>query len=143
MSSDQLTWLLLRKWTSFTIKGQGTPVFTREPGNLQNVHSPVYSGLLSGAVHVKQSKNGDFTINHRKQDASHHHVAEGRESQPVKRKAGLHRAVQTAVGSAKSSERPELSRLAAARVYNLSSSQRVRHRRKKAAPAAAETKTEA
>lgn len=40
-----------------------------------------------------------------------HFISQGRESQPVKRKAGLHRAVQTAVGSAKSSERPELSRV--------------------------------
>ncbi|KAG9016594.1 hypothetical protein FRB90_002875 [Tulasnella sp. 427] len=109
-----------------------------------NVHSPVYSGLLSGGIHVKQSKNGDFTINHRKQDASRHHVNEGRESQPVKRKAGLHRAVETAVGSAKASDRPELSRLAAARIYNLSASKRARHGRRKAAPApATETKTEA
>ncbi|KIO20138.1 hypothetical protein M407DRAFT_11057 [Tulasnella calospora MUT 4182] len=90
--SDQLQWLLLRNWTSFTVKGPGTPVFTREP------------------VNITQSKTGDFTINHHKQDASPYQVNKGRESQPVKRKAGLQRAVRTAVDATKASERPELSR---------------------------------
>ncbi|KAG8909486.1 hypothetical protein FRC01_006903 [Tulasnella sp. 417] len=141
--SDQLQWLLLRKWTSYTVKGQGTPVFTREPGNLKNIHSLANCGLLSGGVAIAQSKTGDFTINHHKSDAPVYQVSKGRESQPVKRKAGLQRAVQTAVNSAKASQRPENSRSAAARVYNLSASKRVRHGRKKAAPAAAETKDEA
>ncbi|KAG8892743.1 hypothetical protein FRC00_011608, partial [Tulasnella sp. 408] len=79
-------------------------------GNLNNIHSQVYSGLLSGGVNITQSKTGDFTINHHKQDAPVNQVNKGRESQPVKRKAGLQRAVKTAVDATKASERPELSR---------------------------------
>lgn len=71
MASSDLTWLLVKKWNSFQVKGvpEG-PVFSKEPvsavdpyvpwynadeiesnqGNLRNLHSNKYSGLVNAKV---------------------------------------------------------------------------------------------
>ena len=49
MSTD-LQWLLVRKWNSFQHRRHNGPVFSKEKGNLMNIHSHKYSGLANSKV---------------------------------------------------------------------------------------------
>ena len=52
-SLSDLQWLLVRKHNSFVVKRlpEG-PVLSKEPGNLLNVHSQKFSGLVNGEVTI-------------------------------------------------------------------------------------------
>jgi len=124
MSSPDLEWLLLRKYSSTLVKGRGLPTFTREHGNLKNIHTPVYSGHVGNPVIIKLNKAGEYEVSHRKSDASPHHVKEAHETQTFKKNAGLHTALKAAVDASNNGQRPELSRAAAARTFALANSRR-------------------
>ncbi|KAK0473106.1 ribosomal L28e protein family-domain-containing protein [Armillaria novae-zelandiae] len=82
MSSD-LQWLLIRNNSSFIVKRvpEG-PIFSREPGNLRNLHSYKYSGLANAkTIDVSDSPAG-VKITTRKPKASPHAVASAKASLP-------------------------------------------------------------
>lgn len=64
MSSTQdLQWLLTRKNSSFLVKQKGLGrIFSREPGNLMNLHSYKYGWVNDKAVGVDAAKSGKGVI---------------------------------------------------------------------------------
>ncbi|KAG8851218.1 hypothetical protein FRB96_009421 [Tulasnella sp. 330] len=133
MSTD-LHWLLTRNWTSYQVRqGNGTPTFSREADNLMNISSPKYSGALGHSIGVRETKDKGFTFYHRKEDASVHHVAKGRETQTISKQDGLHRSAKQASAITGSGQRPELSRVAAARIHALYAARRSKKSKSKKA----------
>ncbi|KAJ8501888.1 hypothetical protein ONZ45_g11983 [Pleurotus djamor] len=56
MSTD-LQWLLVRNYNSFLVKRvREGPVFSKEPGNLRNLHSHKYSGLANSKDFVPDNR---------------------------------------------------------------------------------------
>lgn len=71
--SPDLIWLCIRKGNSYTVKRPGAgKVFSKERGNLSNVHSYAASGLANkNVVHIAPSPAGrGVTISKRKEGAS-------------------------------------------------------------------------
>ncbi|PPR03793.1 hypothetical protein CVT24_007473 [Panaeolus cyanescens] len=130
MSCD-LQWLLLRNNNSFIVKRvpEG-PVFSKEPGNLRNLHSYKYSGLAnSKVVHVAEDA-GAIKIYTRKTKASPQAVRSAYAVTSIRARSGGRRANGIAVAPAKRGYRPDLRTAALARVSALVASQKER----KAAP---------
>ncbi|PAV22588.1 60s ribosomal l28 [Pyrrhoderma noxium] len=124
MSSD-LTWLLLRKSNSFLVKTvpEG-PVFSKEPGNLTNLHSYKYSGLANAkTIDVSASASGIRVVT-RKPSASVHAVKKARHVIGIRRGSGARRAAGIAAKLAKSGYRSDLRKAAVARVSALHASQK-------------------
>jgi large subunit ribosomal protein L28e len=123
--SDDLQWLLLRKNSSFIVKrGSKGPIFSREPGNLRNLHSHKYSGLAnSKVIDISDSASG-LQIVTRKTKASPHAVASANAISTIRPRSGSRRALGLACATAKRGYRPDLRTAALARVSALLSAQR-------------------
>ncbi|KAF5352564.1 hypothetical protein D9756_006179 [Leucocoprinus leucothites] len=108
MSTD-LQWLLLRQNNSHIVKRvpEG-PVFSKEPGNLRNLHSHKYSGLANSKTIDISESNGSINIVTRKSKASPHAVASAHSTSPVRPRSGGRRALGVAAGVAKRGYRPDL-----------------------------------
>ncbi|KAI9513080.1 ribosomal L28e protein family-domain-containing protein [Russula earlei] len=119
MSSD-LEWLLLRGNNSFIVKrAPSGPIFSKEPGNLLNIHSQKFSGLANAkTIDVKPSSNG-FAITHRKKSASTHAVRLAYASTIIGSRTGSRRALGIAAQLAKRGYRPDLRAATIARVSAL------------------------
>ncbi|KAF5382887.1 hypothetical protein D9757_006351 [Collybiopsis confluens] len=107
--SDDLQWLLLRKSNSYMVKGlpEG-PIFSKEPGNLLNIHSHKYSGLANSKTIDVSDANGKITITTRKTKVSPTSVASARSTTSVRSRSGTRRALGVASATAKRGYRPDL-----------------------------------
>ncbi|KAJ4486383.1 ribosomal L28e/Mak16 [Lentinula aciculospora] len=123
--SDDLQWLLLRKYNSYMVKGlpEG-PIFSKEPGNLLNLHSHKYSGLANAKTIDVSDANGKITITTRKTKASPYAVAPARSTSSIRSRSGSRRAFGIAAGTAKRGYRPDLRKAALARTAALLSAQK-------------------
>ncbi|KAJ7731219.1 ribosomal L28e protein family-domain-containing protein [Mycena metata] len=126
MSTD-LQWLLIRKNNSFIVKrgadvGQ---VFSKENGNLRNLHSHKFSGLANTkTVYVADSGNG-IQIVSRKQKATPGAVSRATSTDTIRARTGGRRALGIAAATAsKKAGRPDLRTAALARVSALLASHR-------------------
>ncbi|KAH9049545.1 ribosomal L28e protein family-domain-containing protein [Lactarius hengduanensis] len=116
MSSD-LEWLLLRKNNSFIVKRvpEG-PIFSKEAGNLVNIHSQKYSGFANPrTVDVRPSPNG-IAITHRKGKASPRAVRPAYATNTIGSRTGPRRALGIAAQAARRNYRPDLRAATLARV---------------------------
>ncbi|KIP04164.1 hypothetical protein PHLGIDRAFT_109972 [Phlebiopsis gigantea 11061_1 CR5-6] len=131
MSSD-LQWLLLRKSNSFLVKRvtEG-PVFSREAGNLTNLHSHKFSGLANAkTVDIAPSAAG-VSITTRKKSASPYVVKKAYVHTSIRARSGDRRAAGvTAKIVAKKGYRPDLRTAALARTSAILAS----YKEKKVAP---------
>ncbi|KAJ7871188.1 ribosomal L28e protein family-domain-containing protein [Mycena olivaceomarginata] len=126
MSTD-LQWLLVRKNNSFIVKrgadvGQ---VFSKENGNLRNLHSHKYSGLAnSKTVHITDSGSGIQIIS-RKQKAAPGAVSRATSTGSIRTRTGSRRALGIAASvTSKKAGRPDLRTAALARVSALLAAQK-------------------
>ncbi|GAW09339.1 60s ribosomal protein l28 [Lentinula edodes] len=124
MSSD-LQWLLLRKSNSYMVKGlpEG-PIFSKEPGNLLNIHSHKYSGLANAKTIDVSDVNGKITITTHKTKVSPRAVAPVRSTFSVRSRSGTRRALGIASSTAKRGYRPDLRKATLARTAALLSAQK-------------------
>ncbi|KAF8346052.1 ribosomal L28e/Mak16 [Amanita rubescens] len=123
--SNDLQWLLLRNYNSYKVKRvpEG-PIFSKEPGNLFNLHSHKYSGFANQKVlSIHDSKNG-IQIQTRKTKASPHQVKSGFATTSIKARTGPRRALGIAAGFARRGYRPDLRRATLARVSALVNAQK-------------------
>ncbi|KAI0652645.1 ribosomal protein L28e [Trametes meyenii] len=130
MSAD-LQWLLLRKNNSFTVKRvvEG-PIFSKEPGNLTNIHSWKYSSLANEkTITVKDSESG-IQLAYRKKGAAPTAVRPAYSTLAIRPRSGPRRAAGVTARLAKRGYRPDLRAAAIARVNALI----VSKREKKATP---------
>ncbi|KAE8540903.1 hypothetical protein D1P53_002255 [Cryptococcus gattii VGV] len=148
MSSD-LTWLLVRNWNSFQVKGGHGPVFSKEKkfrgdwkdgmtgeerrtiesldrkppriGNLLNKSAHKYSGLAnSKVVSIHPSAAGGITITKIKADAKPNQVVSARSHVVLKRSTGPRRANKIAAAeTAGKGYRADLRAVAVARTSAL------------------------
>ncbi|KAI0370032.1 ribosomal protein L28e [Pilatotrama ljubarskyi] len=119
MSAD-LQWLLLRNNNSFTVKRvpEG-PVFSKEPGNLKNIHSWKYSGLANEkTITVKDTESG-IQLAYRKKGAAPTAVRSAYSTVSIRPRSGPRRAVGVAAKLAKRGYRPDLRPAVLARVSAL------------------------
>jgi len=124
MSTD-LQWLLLRKNNSFIVKRvpEG-PIFSREPGNLTNLHSHKYSGLANTkTIDIKDSGSG-VQITTRKTKASPFAVSSGKSSSTIRNRSGGRRTLGVAGKHAKRGYRPDLRTAALGRVSAILAAQK-------------------
>ncbi|KAJ7052299.1 ribosomal L28e protein family-domain-containing protein [Mycena amicta] len=126
MSTD-LQWLLIRKNNSFIVK-RGADVgqiFSKEPGNLRNLHSHKFSGLAnSKTVDISDSGNG-IVVASRKQKAGPSAVARGTSKDVLRARTGPRRAAGIAATvTVKKAGRPDLRTAALARVSALLTAQK-------------------
>ncbi|KAI0005564.1 ribosomal L28e/Mak16 [Russula compacta] len=124
MSSD-LEWLLLRRNNSFIVKrAPDGPIFSKEPGNLVNIHSQKYSGLANAkTIGVKPSANG-IVITHRKKSSSPRVIRSAYASTTIGSRSGPRRALGIAAQLAKRGYRPDLRPATLARVSALIAAQK-------------------
>ncbi|KAH6916595.1 ribosomal L28e/Mak16 [Coprinopsis sp. MPI-PUGE-AT-0042] len=124
--SDDLQWLLLRKSNAFIVKRvpEG-PIFSREAGNLRNLHSFKYSGLAnSKTIAIADSPSG-ITITTRKPKASVHSVAGASVKTTIRPRSGGRRALgSAAAATTKRGYRPDLRAATLARVSALIAAQK-------------------
>ncbi|KAF9487494.1 ribosomal protein L28e [Pleurotus eryngii] len=124
MSTD-LQWLLIRNYNSFLVKRvpEG-PVFSKEPGNLRNLHSHKFSGLANAkTIAVADSPSG-VTITTRKVKASPTQVATGYSTSNIRPRSGGRRALGVASQYAKRGYRADLRTATLARVSALVAAQK-------------------
>ncbi|KAF8273860.1 ribosomal L28e protein family-domain-containing protein [Lactarius quietus] len=119
MSTD-LEWLLIRKNNSFLVKRlREGPIFSKEQGNLVNIHSHKYSGLANArTIDVRSSPNG-IAVTHRKGKASPRAVRTAYATNTISSRTGPRRALRIAAQTAKRNYRPDLRAVAVARVSAL------------------------
>ncbi|KAI3606136.1 60s ribosomal protein l28 [Moniliophthora roreri] len=124
MSTD-LQWLLLRKYNSYMVKGlpEG-PIFSKEPGNLTNIHSHKYSGLANSKTIDVSDVNGTIQITTRKSKASSQAVVPARSVSNIRPRSGGRRALRVASSVAKRGYRPDLRKETLARVSTLLAAQK-------------------
>ncbi|EDR15346.1 uncharacterized protein LACBIDRAFT_291819 [Laccaria bicolor S238N-H82] len=124
MSSD-LQWLLLRGNNSFIVKRvpEG-PIFSKEPGNLRNIHSYKYSGLANSKVVDVSESAGTVKISTRKTKASPRAVNPATATSTIRPRSGGRRALGIAAGPAKRGYRPDLRTATLARVSALIAAQK-------------------
>ncbi|KAJ7213572.1 ribosomal L28e protein family-domain-containing protein [Mycena pura] len=126
MSTD-LQWLLVRKNSSFMVK-RGPDVgraFSKEAGNLRNLHSHKYSGLANAkTVDIVDTGNG-IQITVRKQKAEPGMVSRATSKDTVRARTGPRRAAGIATNTTvKKAARPDLRTAALARVSALLAAQK-------------------
>ncbi|KAM0754137.1 ribosomal protein L28e [Meredithblackwellia eburnea MCA 4105] len=126
IASADLTWLLIKKGTSFTHKRFGAyKVFSAEKGNLTNIHAHKFSGLANErTIDISAKSNGNgIVISSRKEKASPFAVASAKSSKSVRGKSGRKaaREVTKAVGG-----RLDLRNAAVARASAIVASQKAR-----------------
>ncbi|KAJ6479281.1 ribosomal L28e protein family-domain-containing protein [Mycena vitilis] len=126
MSTD-LQWLLVRHNNSFIVKRGPSVgrVFSKESGNLRNLHSQKFSGLAnSKTVHIHDSGNG-IQIVSRKQKAAPGAVSRATSKDVIRSRTGSRRALGVAASvTAKKAGRPDLRTAALARVSALLAAQK-------------------
>lgn len=124
MSSD-LQWLLVRNYNSFMVKGlpEG-PIFSKEPGNLTNIHSHKYSGLANSKVIDISDNNGNIQITTHKTKTSPHAVKSAKSITHVRPRSGPRRALGVAASTARRGYRPDLRTAALARTSALLAAQK-------------------
>ncbi|PFH48123.1 hypothetical protein AMATHDRAFT_95721, partial [Amanita thiersii Skay4041] len=123
--SQDLQWLLLRNNNSFLVKRvpEG-PTFSREPGNLRNLHSHKFSGLANKkTIDITDTKSG-VQITTRKTKASSHQLASGFTRTTIRPRTGPRRALGVVAGYAGRRYRPDLRTAALARVSALIAAQK-------------------
>jgi len=123
--SNDLQWLLLRKNNSFVVKRvpEG-PLFSKEPGNLRNLHSFKFSGLANAkTIHVQNSSSGIQIITNKK-SATPAQVKSARATTVIRRRSGGRRALGITAGLARRGYRPDLRTAALARVSALIASRK-------------------
>ncbi|KAH9947085.1 ribosomal L28e/Mak16 [Amylocystis lapponica] len=118
--SNDLAWLLLRKNNSFIVKRvEEGPVFSKEPGNLTNLHSFKYSGLANTKViEVKDTESGVQLVT-RKKTSSPTAVHAAVATTTIRPRSGSRRAFGVTAKLAKRGYRPDLRAAAVARVSAL------------------------
>ncbi|KAG6916871.1 hypothetical protein DXG01_004852 [Tephrocybe rancida] len=124
MSSD-LQWLLLRNNNSFIVKRvvEG-PVFSKEPGNLRNLHSYKFSGLAnSKSIDISETPAG-IQVSARKTKASSGAVKAAIAKSTIRPRSGPRRAQGVVAQYAKRGYRPDLRTAALARVSALIAAQK-------------------
>ncbi|EKM84299.1 hypothetical protein AGABI1DRAFT_81985 [Agaricus bisporus var. burnettii JB137-S8] len=121
MSAD-LQWLLLRKNNSHIVK-RG-PIFSKEPGNLRNIHSFKYSGFANAKTIDVSDSNGAIRITTRKVNASPHAVAAAATVAPIRARSGGRRALGVGASVAKRGYRPDLRAAVLARISALMATQK-------------------
>lgn len=117
--SDDLTWLLLRKNNSFIVnRARDGPVFSKEPGNLRNLHSFKYSGLANSKnIHIADTPAGMKIYTAKKSPIQ-------RVATTIRPRSGGRRSLGIVAGVAKSGYRPDLRAAALARVSALIAAQK-------------------
>ncbi|KAJ6457265.1 ribosomal L28e protein family-domain-containing protein [Mycena sanguinolenta] len=154
MSTD-LQWLLIRNNNSYIVK-RGADVgqiFSKENGNLRNLHSHKFSGLANTkTISIADSGNGVQVVS-RKQKGSPYAVARATSTDTIRARTGGRRAAGIAsVVACKKAGRPDLRTAALARVSALLAAQKEpkelpakksRSKKAKAAPAAGARKSKA
>ncbi|KAG6815906.1 hypothetical protein H0H87_010352 [Tephrocybe sp. NHM501043] len=124
MSSD-LQWLLLRNNNSFIVKRvvEG-PVFSKEPGNLRNLHSYKFSGLANAkTLDISETKAG-IQVTARKTKAAPGAVKPALAKSTIRARSGSRRAQGVVAQYAKRGYRPDLRTAALARVSALVAAQK-------------------
>ncbi|KAF9260663.1 ribosomal protein L28e [Marasmius fiardii PR-910] len=123
--SNDLQWLLLRNYNSYMVKGlpEG-PIFSKEPGNLVNIHSHKYSGLSNSKTIDVSDVNGTIQITTRKTKVSPQTVAAVRSTSNIRARSGVRRGLRVASATAKRGYRPDLRRATLARVSCLITAQK-------------------
>lgn len=124
MSSD-LQWLLLRNNNSYMVKRvREGPVFSREPGNLRNLHSYKYSGLANAkTIDIRDSGSG-IQITTRKTKTSPHAIRPGKSTSTLRNNSGGRRANGITASYAKRGYRPDLRAAALGRTSALLAAQK-------------------
>ncbi|KAF8131505.1 ribosomal L28e/Mak16 [Boletus edulis] len=123
--SNDLEWLLLRKYNSFLVKkASGGPIFSTEPGNLRNLHSHKYSGLANAkTIDIKDSPSGiQVTVN--KSKATLHQVRGARTTSTIRNRSGGRRSLGVVAGLTRKGYRPDLRAAALARTSALITAQK-------------------
>ncbi|KZT02027.1 60S ribosomal protein L28 [Laetiporus sulphureus 93-53] len=125
MASNDLQWLLLRKHNSFFVKkvAEG-PIFSKEPGNLTNLHSHKYSGLSNSKTIDVSATEGGVKLTTRKKGASPHAVHSSFVTSAVRPRSGTRRALGIAAKLARRGYRPDLRQATLARVSAILESQK-------------------
>ncbi|EJD03532.1 uncharacterized protein FOMMEDRAFT_82981 [Fomitiporia mediterranea MF3/22] len=116
MSYD-LIWLLTRKSSSYIVDAvpEG-PIFSREPGNLLNIHSHKYSIIADPKpLSIVDGPSGVEVVT-RKPSASIHSVKSARHVTRIRGRSGPRRAAGIAIQKPKSGYRSDLKKPAAARI---------------------------
>ncbi|KAI0033839.1 ribosomal L28e protein family-domain-containing protein [Vararia minispora EC-137] len=124
--SSDLEWLILRKNNAFIHKrvAEG-PIFSREPGNLVNIHSHKYSGLAnSKSIDIQPTASGAIKITHRAPGASPHAVASARKTTVIRPRTGGRRALGIGAGLAKQGYRADVRAQTLARTSRLVEAQK-------------------
>ncbi|KAJ6601035.1 ribosomal L28e protein family-domain-containing protein [Mycena vulgaris] len=126
MSTD-LQWLLVRDNNSFMVRRGPSVgrVFSKETGNLRNLHSQKFSGLANTkTVHVVDSGSGIQIIS-RKQKAAASAVSGASSTAQIRPRTGSRRALGiVASTTSKTAGRPDLRTAALARVSALLAAQK-------------------
>ncbi|KAJ3546180.1 hypothetical protein NM688_g5543 [Phlebia brevispora] len=125
MSSD-LEWLLLRsreisqKSNAFIVKKvpEG-PIFSKEPANLTNIHSPKYSGLANEKTIAISDNGAGIQVVTRKKGVSHNLIKSAYATQTIRNRSGGRRAAGVVAKLAKRGYRPDLRQAALARTSAL------------------------
>ncbi|KAF8586102.1 ribosomal protein L28e [Ramaria rubella] len=124
MSAD-LQWLLIRKSNSFMVdRVPEGPIFSREPGNLRNLHSHKYSGVANSKIIAIHDTPAGVQITTRKPKASIHQVRSASHQTVIRANSSNRRASGIAAGNAKRGYRADLRPAAVARVSALLSARR-------------------
>ncbi|KZO94079.1 ribosomal protein L28e [Calocera viscosa TUFC12733] len=124
MSYD-LQWLLVRKWNSFIVdRVPEGPVFSKEPGNLRNLHSAKYSGITNGKTIDISEKNGQIVLTTREADAPVHANKKATKAQRIRNRSGGRRVAGVVSKKISSGYRPDLREAALARSSALLAAQK-------------------
>ncbi|TFK56930.1 ribosomal protein L28e [Heliocybe sulcata] len=124
MSSD-LQWLLIRKYNSFMVKKvpEG-PVFSREAGNLPNLHSYKYSGLANAKTIAVTDTGSNIQLSYSKKGASPNAVKPAKATYSIRSRSGPRRSLGAAAKLSKRGYRPDLRPVLLARVSALSATKK-------------------
>jgi len=106
-------------------RGREGYIFSKEPGNLKNIHSYKFSGLANAkTIHVTESLSG-IQITTRKSGAAHGTVKKALSTANIRPRSGARRAIGiAAASSSKHGYRSDLRTAAIARVSALLAAQK-------------------
>jgi len=124
--SSDLEWLLIRRSNCFIRKQTSTGVvFSAEPGNLRNLNSKKYSGVISTKnVHVIPSGESGITLKMRTAE-SPYTVSKSHKSKKLRGNAGRKTAGSVYSSTHGAGYRPDLSKAAVQRASAILKSQKV------------------
>ncbi|GJJ13111.1 hypothetical protein Clacol_007361 [Clathrus columnatus] len=123
MSVD-LQWLLIRNTNSYLVKRvpEG-PIFSKEPGNLRNLHSLKYSGVVDKSIAIQDSSAG-ISIVTRKTKAASNQVVSAQNKTTIRPNSSNRRSYGIVAQLAKRGYRSDLRAAAVARVSALLSARK-------------------